>query len=597
MDLSQISAILSLEPDATSPYAIGRLGLSMREMIELADSCALSSFCNLARDPSTPVSQLLAFCLTIRGCLNTASTVRPDLDCVVVLLELKDPIEVSEALKSIKNPNNHFHKPFSLPWAVLKQSKTAGIEFSTLAQLAVTTKEKALALEDQAEQAQAASNGGARPTTSRLLTFRSALNNIKKNVEDGVGGTPLSNHDYAAVFNTVERFLQEECNIEALNNDSIWLNFVNTILKEVHEIMNHAVDIKVGTLEAHFDAFCKRLKKVVIKSAVSSGIKCYASEAACADWDSKFNARSAFLILLPKVLPLGITSDGKTLALKHVINEEDFGAHFLEFQSAMDVCAAHIDDIGDKPASVACFLSPGVAKQFHELLNDRIIAGTCVFAQTGISTFIANHRDALHHVWPHTIPGDNAEQFPLLVESAVPDMRLMQLNYADSIANDAKKLLAMITALPKEVEAKLECTTGTCAVSPIMVALAPHFINVLRELAALQTCRLDVASSTADYFATISSSRLTVLASSLTNGGWWRVAQAILYSRGGGMLCKQFTNPHAPQPSTWLYKFSYNFVKSFAMDTVLVNEGASSTPGTFEKCVLIHVMQEQLRFA
>jgi hypothetical protein len=45
MDLSQISAILSLEPDATSIYAIGRLGLAIGEMIELADSCALSSFC------------------------------------------------------------------------------------------------------------------------------------------------------------------------------------------------------------------------------------------------------------------------------------------------------------------------------------------------------------------------------------------------------------------------------------------------------------------------------------------------------------------------------------------------------------------------
>ena len=369
-DLETLQQICDTGTFASHDFAIGRLDIPESDKVELAESIMMSCFCNFARDPSTPDSQMRVVMAAMERVCTEPTTFGVDVQHVHELFQDPHPSrfpKVSDALDRIKDPTCKFHKPFQVKWPVLQAARSNAAALKLVVESQATQANQAAVLEKQVDDiSKAIADEGIRPTVARLYTIRGAATALKTKASSQVV------QDSEPLFEKIENIMQQEFDIVRDQENAAFLAKLQPIISEVIHSLDAMETQTVESLMPRWKSWVAKLEAIKPKSAVAAGIKGFAPDSASAEWQSIYDGRTRLLLNLPGILALIFKSTGGNVMLADNV-PKDAASVITEFNAIVARC-------GQSNHKLLYIPDADLADQFHTALTKYIPAGTLNYA-------------------------------------------------------------------------------------------------------------------------------------------------------------------------------------------------------------------------
>lgn len=107
------AALITLDSATGTALGIHGLDLPLESKQQLQDTIVITSFCNLARDPSTPKILLVEFCRVMIPAMSTGSQVKGELEHMLSICLMEDMKAVDDGLAALKDQTAKLSKPMA----------------------------------------------------------------------------------------------------------------------------------------------------------------------------------------------------------------------------------------------------------------------------------------------------------------------------------------------------------------------------------------------------------------------------------------------------------------------------------------------------
>lgn len=479
LDIDKLAEICTIE-GSTHPHAIGSVAMepmSRTAKVALQDSIMKNAFCNLARDPSTPKSQVIRFLDVVIGVCDKGGQMLNIFEAIQTAnaeAESTDPaidkLEVS--LNIIKAPDHDLSKPMAY-WAVLKDIKAKAAAIVLGAQMENTAVDRLKALVQTMADANKSSATGIRVNMSRLMAFRNQLSGLQKVM------TPAVSLRVQDVVAQAETYLTSEFECEFVDVSNYFMvqteQLLNLILARVGDGTLHA---NADALRSHMADWQGKLGHVSrsLKTAATSGIKGFASDVLVQRWTQAYELRRKFVITLSSFLVFMWQVDGS-----FVLDAIDFDTCAGIFTDMAFV----LDTLADSDRSQLMYPRPELVTRLVSVLTPLYDGARITMCSAKITQFVSTHSTVLAEMakpmYYKSAPIFKQGCSLLTVLSNISDDAMNTLH------TDVKSVLSILELMPVEsmtpVNIELADGTGSVPLHPASIGLLAQYVSPLRDFA------------------------------------------------------------------------------------------------------------------